>query len=65
MAAREFRLNRKCTRTYRGIAAYVWDPNKAKHGVGEPLMQNDDEACSLRYGLHSKISKWRYMSVAA
>ena len=60
MAARKLRLNRKCTRTLRGIMAHAWDPNKAKRGIEEPLKQNDDEADALRYGLHSKIHKWRY-----
>lgn len=60
MAARKLRLNRKCTRTLRGIMAHAWDPNKAKRGIEEPLKQNDDESDALRYGLHSKIHKWRY-----
>jgi len=60
MAARKLRLNRKCKRVIRGIQTYVWDPNKAKRGIEEPLKQNDDECDALRYGLHSKICKWRY-----
>jgi PBSX family phage terminase large subunit len=60
MAARRLRINCKCMRTRRGIVSYVWDPNAAKRGKEEPLQKNDDEACSLRYGLHAKIPKWRY-----
>jgi PBSX family phage terminase large subunit len=65
MAMRKLRINRKCVRTLRGIMAHVWDPNKAKRGVEEPLKQNDDEADCLRYGLHTKIPKYRYMLAAA
>lgn len=60
MAARKLRVNRRCKRAIRGIQTYVWDPNKAKRGIEEPLKQNDDECDALRYGLHSKIHKWRY-----
>lgn len=64
MATRKLRVNRKCVRTIRGINAYVWDSNKAKRGVEEPVAHDDDEASSLRYGVHSKIPKWRYMMSA-
>ena len=60
MAARKLRVNRRCKRVIRNIQTYVWDPNKAKRGIEEPLKQNDDECDPLRYGLHSKIHKWRY-----
>jgi len=60
MAAKKLRINRKCRRVIRGIQTHVWDPNKAKRGLEEPLKLNDDEADALRYGLHSKIQKWRY-----
>ena len=60
MCARKLRINRKCIRTRRAIVSYVWDPNGAKRGLEQPLKQNDDEADSLRYGLHTKIQKWRY-----
>lgn len=61
MAAKKLRINRKCTRVQRGIMAHVWDPNAAKRGVEQPLKQNDDEADCLRYGIHTKIQKYRYM----
>jgi PBSX family phage terminase large subunit len=60
MAARKLRINCKCLRVRRGIMSYVWDPLAAKHGLEEPLKQNDDEADALRYGMHTKIQKWRY-----
>lgn len=60
MAARKLKVNRRCKRAIRGIQTYVWDPNKAKRGIEEPLKQTDDECDALRYGLHSKIYKWRY-----
>jgi PBSX family phage terminase large subunit len=59
-AARKLKVNRRCKRAIRGIQTYVWDPNKAKRGIEEPLKQTDDECDALRYGLHSKIYKWRY-----
>lgn len=65
MAARKLRVNRKCTRLYRGINAHVWDPNRLKRGVEEPMKSNDDEADALRYGVASKIQKWRYLEQAA
>jgi PBSX family phage terminase large subunit len=61
MSTRRLRINRKCVRTIQGIQTFVWDSNKAKHGLEEPLAQNDDEASALRYGVHTKIPKWRYM----
>lgn len=60
MARKKLRINRKCVRTIRGIQNHVWDPNKAKRGIEEPLKQNDDEADMVRYGCHSKIPKYRY-----
>lgn len=62
MAARKLRVNRKCLRVQRGVQAHVWDPQKAKRGLEEPLKQNDDEADALRYGIHTKIPKWRYLT---
>ena len=64
MAARKLRINRKCVRTIRGIMAHVWDPNKAKRGAEEPIKKDDDEADCLRYGLHTKIPKYRYLTTA-
>jgi hypothetical protein len=61
MVMRKLRINRKCVRTLRGIMAHVWDSNKAKRGVEEPVKHDDDEADALRYGIHTKIPKWRYM----
>lgn len=60
MTAQKLRVNRRCKRVISGIQTYVWDPNKAKRGIEEPLKQNDDECDALRYGLHTKINKWRY-----
>jgi hypothetical protein len=60
MAARKFRINRKCLRTRRMIHTYVWDALAAARGVEQPLKQDDDEADSVRYGMHTKIQKWRY-----
>ena len=60
MAARKLRINRKCMRVRRGITSYVWDPNATKRGVEQPLKFADDEADALRYGIHTKIQKWRY-----
>jgi PBSX family phage terminase large subunit len=60
MANRKLRVRKRCVNVLRGIQTHVWDPNKAKRGVEEPLKQNDDEADALRYGVHTKIPKWRY-----
>jgi PBSX family phage terminase large subunit len=60
MTTKKLRINRKCQRTLRGIQTYVWDLNKGKRGVEEPEKSNDDEADALRYGLHTKIPKYRY-----
>jgi len=43
MSVRKFRINRRCVRCLRGIHTHVWDPNKAKRGIEEPLKQDDDE----------------------
>ena len=64
MAARKLRINRKCVRTIRGINAHVWDPNAARRGVEQPLKQDDDEPDALRYAVHTKINKFRYMTTA-
>ena len=64
MVARKLRVNRQCKRTIRGINTYVWDPNKAKRGIEEPLTEGDDEASALRYGLNGKIPRWRFMLAA-
>jgi PBSX family phage terminase large subunit len=64
MVMRKLRVNRQCRRTIRGINTYVWDPSKARRGIEEPLAQGDDEASALRYGLHSKIPRWRFMQSA-
>lgn len=61
MSTKRLRINRACKRILRGIQSHVWDPQKAARGVEEPLKQDDDEADCLRYGLHTKIPKWRYM----
>ena len=65
MAARKLRINRKCVRVQRGIMAHVWNPLSAKRGVEEPLKQNDDEADALRYGIHTKIPKFRYLTASS
>ncbi len=64
MSARKLHVNRNCERLLRGIMTHVWDPNKAKRGIEEPLKENDDEADCLRYGCHSKIQKYRYLVTA-
>jgi hypothetical protein len=61
MVMRKLRVNRQCKRTIRGVNTYAWDPNKARRGIEEPLAQGDDEASALRYGLHGKIPRWRFM----
>lgn len=64
MVSRKLRVNRKCSRMLRGIQTHAWDANKAKHGLEEPIKKNDDEADCLRYGLHTKIPKYRYADAA-
>jgi hypothetical protein len=60
MANKKLRINRQCKRVIQGISVFSWDPSKAKRGIEEPLKQNDDEAGMLRYGVFSKVFKWRY-----
>jgi phage terminase large subunit len=60
MAKRKFRIHRGCKETIKGIETHVWDPNKAKRGIEEPLKQNDDAADMVRYSIASKCTKWRY-----
>lgn len=42
------------------IPTYSWDPNAAKRGEDKPLKRDDDDVDMLRYGVHGKISPWRW-----
>lgn len=62
MSRRKIRFHR--TRCKSGIAkllTYVWDPKAALRGVEQPLKQDDDPPDCLRYGVHRKIPRWRFI----
>jgi len=59
MSLKRLRVHRRCTNLLERIPAYVWDPNKAKRGLEEPIKANDDEVDACRYGIATKIASWR------
>ncbi|MGD0657807.1 MAG: phage terminase large subunit [Syntrophorhabdales bacterium] len=59
MSLKRLRIHRRCTNLIERIGSYVWDPNKAKRGIEEPIKANDDEVDACRYGIATKIAPWR------
>jgi phage terminase large subunit len=59
MSLKRLRVHRHCKNLLERIPAYVWDPNKAKRGLEEPIKANDDEIDACRYGIATKIAPWR------
>lgn len=60
MALRKIKFSReRCPQTIAKLPAYVWDKEKAKRGIEEPLKKDDDEPDAVRYFVKSRIPNWR------
>lgn len=51
----------ECQGLEKRIPNYAWDDKASKRGEEAPKKIEDDDVDMLRYGVHGKIPKWRYM----
>jgi PBSX family phage terminase large subunit len=59
LAQRKIRIHKRCEHLYAELGSYVWNPNKQKVGVDEPLKQHDHAPDALRYFVQTKVPAWR------
>lgn len=59
LAQKKIRIHERCVKLKAELGAYVWNPNKTKFGIDEPLKQHDHAPDALRYFVQTKVPAWR------
>ena len=59
LAEKKIRIHKRCEKLYAELGSYVWNPNKQKFGIDEPLKQHDHAPDALRYFVQTKVPAYR------